>query len=183
MEQTSRTINKNKSAETSIGNTPLVEVTRNFIAPIDRVWQAWSEPEFAKQWWGPEEFTCPEARIDFREGGKYLFAMKDTAENLVWSGGVYEHIILNEKIVCSDNFTDQDGNVVSPHVYNMAGDWPETLRITVEFEQYGDEEIRMSLRHEGIPSEMHDSCVKGWDSSFNKLQRLVERLVRTQIFG
>jgi len=175
MEQTSGNIRTNKEAKTNLEIPPLVEVTRKFIAPLERVWEAWSKPELIKQWWGPEGFTCPEAKIDFREGGKYLLAMKDSDGKVIWSGGVYQQIIPNEKIVCTDNFTDKDGNVVSPQYYNMSGDWPEFQRFTVAFEQFGDEEIQMSVSHEGIPQEMHDDCVKGWDSSFNKLQRLVER--------
>jgi uncharacterized protein YndB with AHSA1/START domain len=42
-------------------------VNRVFNAPVKRVWKAWIEPEIVKQWWGPEGFTCPVAKIDFRE--------------------------------------------------------------------------------------------------------------------
>ena len=44
-------------------------VTRVFNAPVKQVWKAWSEPELVMRWWGPNGFTYPVARMDFREGG------------------------------------------------------------------------------------------------------------------
>ena len=38
-----------------------VEVSREFDAPIERVWAAWTTPADLREWWGPEGFTCPRA--------------------------------------------------------------------------------------------------------------------------
>ncbi len=51
-------------------------VTRVFDAPIEQMWKAWVEPERVKQWWGPANFTCPLAEMDFREGGTSLVCMR-----------------------------------------------------------------------------------------------------------
>jgi uncharacterized protein YndB with AHSA1/START domain len=44
-------------------------ITRVFDAPRELVWNAWTEPERVKRWWGPEGFTAPFCRIDLRVGG------------------------------------------------------------------------------------------------------------------
>ncbi|MBN8571362.1 MAG: SRPBCC domain-containing protein, partial [Ignavibacteria bacterium] len=31
-------------------------ITREFDAPRDMVWKAWSDAEALAQWWGPKEF-------------------------------------------------------------------------------------------------------------------------------
>jgi len=36
-------------------------VTRVFDAPVKQVWNAWSDPEHVKRWWGPDGFTYPAA--------------------------------------------------------------------------------------------------------------------------
>jgi uncharacterized protein YndB with AHSA1/START domain len=175
MESTSGSLNQTGRTQPDFTGSPLVEVTRTFHAPVEQVWQAWSDAELVKQWWGPEEFTCPEARLDFKEGGTYLFAMKGPDGKVVWSGGIFEEIVPNQRIVWTDRFMDSTGEPVPAAYYGMPGEWPDTLLVTVDFESVGPDECRMKLVHEGIPREMHDDCVKGWSSSINKLQRLVER--------
>lgn len=39
-------------------------VTRVVDVPVGQVWQAWTDPEQVRRWWGPTGFTCPLARID-----------------------------------------------------------------------------------------------------------------------
>ena len=46
-----------------------VAVTRTFNASPARAWAAWTEDAQVMKWWGPKPWTCPEARMDVREGG------------------------------------------------------------------------------------------------------------------
>ena len=167
----------NKKFKNKIDNYPPVEIIRTFHAPIERVWEAWSKPEQIKQWWGPETFTCPEAKIDFREGGQYNFAMKEANGKVYWSGGEYQEIIKNKRIIYTDHFTNSEGKKLEPREYNMPGVWPDDLTVTIEFEKTDTGLTKMKLRHEGIPAEMHDDCERGWNSSFDKMQKLVEQNV------
>ena len=43
-----------------------VVVTRVLDAPVERAWQPWTDPELVKRWWGPNGFSAPVAKIDFR---------------------------------------------------------------------------------------------------------------------
>lgn len=158
----------------------LIEITRTFQASVERVWMAWSNPEMMKQWMGPKDFTCPMAKLDFRIGGKFIFAMKDSKGKLTYSTGIYEQILLHEKIIMTDQFSDKEGNVISAKEAGIAtegeraGKWPKTCFVTVKFEKLGSEETRMSLIHEGIPAAACAECNRGWSESFDKMQKLVE---------
>lgn len=152
-----------------------VQVETKISANVGRVWSAWSEQAQVKQWWGPEGFTCPEAKIDFREMGDCLMAMKDSAGNVVWSTGRYQEIIPRQRIVVTDSFADEDGNIIDASEAGMAGEWPRECLLTIDLRELEDDETLMRLTHEGIPSEMHDDCVQGWTSSIEKLKKLVER--------
>lgn len=44
-------------------------------APLDAVWEAWSNPAHLPQWWGPDGFSCRTARIDLESGGEWVFDM------------------------------------------------------------------------------------------------------------
>ena len=51
-------------------------IMREFNAPRELVWRAFTEPEQIKKWWGPKAFTAPVVKIDLRVGGEYLFCMR-----------------------------------------------------------------------------------------------------------
>lgn len=172
---------KSTDHKQNLRNSPLVEVEKYIDAPIGQVFKAWSNPDLIKQWWGPEGFSCPEASIDFVDGGKYLFAMKENSSgNVMWSTGNYEQTLENEKIVCTDQFSDAEGHPIPAQEVGMAGDWPDILYVTVEFEDLGGNRTKISLSHEGIPETMHDDCVDGWSSSLEKLKKALETEQREQ---
>ena len=149
-------------------------ITRDFDVPRERVWQAWTEPEHVRRWWGPKGFTSPVSRIDLRVGGVYLNCMRSPEGQEFWSTGVYREIVPLARIVCTDSFADEKGNVVPASHYGMEGDWPLELQITVTFEEVGGKTI-MNLRHEGIPAgQMRDLCESGWKESFDKLAEVLK---------
>lgn len=152
-----------------------LEITRNFNAPIGRVWKSWCSSEMMMQWFGPENYTCPDAQINFEEGGKYLIAMEDENGMVMWSTGHYKEIDPFQKIVMSDAFSDSHGNVLSAVKAGMPGNWESDFcTITVEFQSTPEDGTMMTLKHEGIPKEMYNDCSQGWTQSFNKLKKLVE---------
>src|SRR6185436_20312685 len=63
-------------ADSAAGEKRDLVITRMFDAPVELVWKAWTEPEYVMRWWGPKNFTSPSCRIDFREGGKFVFHMR-----------------------------------------------------------------------------------------------------------
>lgn len=154
---------------------PLVQLTRKFTVRVERLWSAWTSSELVKQWWGPETYSCPEAKIDLRKGGKMFLGMQGPDGKVMYSGGTIEELIPETKLVCADQFMDKNGNPISAKEYGMPGDWPEGgSKITVEFSSLGADESQFQLVHEGIPKDMHDDCVSGWSTSIDKLQRLLE---------
>ena len=57
---------------------PIKEVAfeRTYDAPIQTVWQAWTDPKKLRQWWGPDNVTIPECEVDLRVGGKFYMVME-----------------------------------------------------------------------------------------------------------
>ncbi len=153
---------------------PIV-INRVFSAPVEKVWAAWSAPEEAMKWWGPNGFTCPHAEIDFCEGGKYLLSMRGGEtmpvefQKDMWSTGMYKEIIPMEKIVSTDSFADKDGNIVPASAYGMPGEFPLELEVELTFKAQGDA-TAMTLVHNGMPEEAHKDCIQGWNESFDKLE-------------
>jgi len=145
-----------------------ITIQRVFNLPIATVWKAWTDPETFKKWWGPKAYTCPACSIDLKVGGKYLNSMRPENGKDIWGTGIYQEIIPQKKLVYTDSFADSDGNVVSSTYYNMP-EMPLELLVTVELEEVAGK-TTMTLQHNGLPEEIADECIKGWQSSFDKLE-------------
>ncbi len=156
-----------------------LKIERIFDAPVDKVWKYFSDPKLYKKWWGPEGFSAPVIKIDFRVGGKFLGAMhgpKDSEfDKDLWSSGTYKEIVPHKKIVVTDSFADEKGNIVPSSYYGME-DFPLEMLVTLEFEDLGNK-TKLTLTHSGIENisdKDREGMDQGWNSSLNKLARLVE---------
>ena len=150
-----------------------IVINRVFDLPISKVWQAWTYAETFKKWWGPKDFTCPSSKMEARVGGKYLNCMRGPDGKEYWSTGVVKEFVPERKLVVTDNFSDEKGNIKPASEYGMAGNWPKELLITVYLEE-ADGATKMKLRHEGIPDEMRDDCIQGWNESLDKLENNIK---------
>ncbi len=160
---------KTRSKPTRQAAELTLTITRVFDAPRGLVFQAWTRPERVKRWWGPKTFTTPVCEIDLRVGGVVRTCMRSPEGQDFWSQGVYREIVESERIVCTDSFADEQGNVVSPEHYGMSPEWPVEALITVDFtEQAG--RTRLTLQHSPLPpGRERDLCRQGWEESFDKL--------------
>ncbi len=149
-----------------------VSITRSFDLPLSLVWEAWTEPETFKKWWGPEGYSCPSCSIDLSVEGKYLFCMRSEEGDDFWSAGNYVEIIPKEKLVFTDNFSDENGKVIPASKHKMPGKWPRELLITINLEENAGR-TTMVFQHEGLPVEVYDDCMASWQQSFDKLEKNV----------
>ena len=147
-------------------------IKRLFNAPIEKVWQAWTNPKLVEKWWGPQFFTAPKIEIDFREGGKYFYCMRSPDGKDYCSSGVYEEIVPMQKIVATDSFADEKGKIVQAAHYGLSKDFATTSKVTGLFEDI-DGKTRLTIHYEGIPPSDMKNAEMGWNQSFNKLTKLL----------
>ncbi len=144
-------------------------ITRIFDAPRERVWKAWTDPEQVRRWWGPRGFTTPFCTIDLHVGGVLLNCMRSPEGKDYWSTGVYREIVPLKRIVYTDSFADEKGNVVPATYYGMSSEIPLEMLVTVTFEKQ-DGKTQMRLTHEGLPAgKDSEGAQVGWNESFDKL--------------
>jgi len=117
-----------------------LEITRIFDAPRELVWKAWTDPEIVMQWWGPDGFTSPACKIDFRVGGQYLYCMRTPDGWEGWSGGEYSEIIPHEKIVSILFYADQNGRVEPADKNDVE------VRDVVTFEDLGNGQTKLIFK-------------------------------------
>ncbi len=74
-------------------------IVRTFDAPRTLVFQAWSDPEMLKHWWGPQGFTLPFLEMDQRIGGKWRACMRGPDGTNYWQHGVTREIVPPSRLV------------------------------------------------------------------------------------
>ena len=52
-----------------------IQINRVYDAPVETVWDAWTDPEQVAQWWGPRGFTLTTHSKDLRPGGIWHYTM------------------------------------------------------------------------------------------------------------
>jgi uncharacterized protein YndB with AHSA1/START domain len=165
-----------ETSPTSTKTDDNITLTRTFDAPLKRVFDAWTNEEAFKQWWGPKQFTCPVAKIDARKGGEVFAAMRGPDGKDIYSKDTYLELVPNERIVLRDHFADEKGNVVQPSHYGM-NNWPDETTISLTFSEENGK-TKLGVRHSGIasaPAKDRDDCRKGWSETLDKLAGYVER--------
>jgi uncharacterized protein YndB with AHSA1/START domain len=75
-----------------------VIIEREFEAPREKVWQAWTNPELIKQWLGPRKYEMVVDKYDFKPGGNYRYIHKGSDGEFAFHG-VFHGIYGQEKMV------------------------------------------------------------------------------------
>jgi PhnB protein len=85
-------------------------VVREFDAPLDLVWAAWTQAEILDQWWAPKPYKAETKTMDFREGGVWLYSMVGPEGSRHWSRVDYKKIDAPSSITSDCVFCDENGN-------------------------------------------------------------------------
>ncbi|MBX3080427.1 MAG: SRPBCC domain-containing protein [Anaerolineae bacterium] len=144
-------------------------VTRVFDAPVALVWKAWTDPKHVMRWWGPNYFTSPSCKMDFREGGKTIVCMRAPDGQDHYSAWIYQKIVPLERIEYIQNLTDSDGNKVDPVKMGLRDDFPQDVRTVITFRAIG-EKTEMTIGQYGFPdSQMFEFAEMGLNQSLDKM--------------
>ena len=148
------------------GSQDGVVIERSFDAPVDLVWQMWTDPEHFQAWYGPDGATIPVAKMDVRVGGARLVCMEMQSPDgpmQMWFTGEYREVVENELLVYTESMSDADGNVSSP---GEPGGHPMSTEVRVELEDVRGR-TKMMLTHAGIPADSPGAS--GWAMALDKL--------------
>lgn len=107
-----------------------IAITRFYDAPVQLVWDAWTDPKQVAQWWGPRGFTLTTHSKDLRPGGSWVYTMHgpDGVDypNMTW----YIEVVPGSRLVYDHGAND---------------DRPPLFRVTVDFADIGGK-TRMDMR-------------------------------------
>lgn len=78
---------------------PTITIIREFDAPPERVFQAWTDPELFKQWIGPRAYTTRLDAWDARTGGSWRYAVLADGEERASFFGSFHEVRPPERLV------------------------------------------------------------------------------------
>jgi uncharacterized protein YndB with AHSA1/START domain len=138
-----------------------ITITRVFDAPRSFVFEAWTTPEHAARWWGPQGFTVISIEMDVRPGGVWRKCMRSPEGKDYWRHGVYKEIVAPERLVFTYRSDDPRG---------LPG--YETL-VTVTFSELGAK-TRMTFHQAVFESvEARDAHQAGWTSTVERFAEYI----------
>lgn len=146
-----------------------VVIERVFDAPIELVWQSWTDAEHFKAWYGPTGAKIPVANMDVQVGGRRHICMEMDTPNgpmQMWFVGEFKELVANQRLVYTDAMSDEEGNVASPESMGMPADHPMETQVVVELEDLGGK-TKMVMTHIGVPADSPGAG--GWGMAIDKL--------------
>jgi uncharacterized protein YndB with AHSA1/START domain len=157
-------------------------ITRTFDAPLELMFEMWTNPEHFSQWLPPTGFKMQFIRSDIQPGGSTFYFMTGPGDVKMYGRAEYLEIERPERIVYTQQFCDENEKV-SRHP--MAPTWPETMLTTVRLTAEGADRTRVTVTWEllgAITREELETFIKsrggmtqGWTGSFDKLDELLSK--------
>ncbi|MDH7445793.1 SRPBCC domain-containing protein [Aquimarina sp. 2201CG14-23] len=144
-------------------NNRTLTLKRTFNAPIQLVWEAWSQPEHIVEWWGPKGMETKIVTHDFSIGGswKYVMLMPDGKEFI--ADGIYSEIVELKKIISSANFKPMTEGVEIQALFEENGNQTNfTFNVVHPTEAYCKQQEKMGF-------------MNGWGSVFDRLSDFVSK--------
>lgn len=121
-----------KKAEVTLPTDERILITREFDAPKDLVYRAWTEPELVERWWGGERGEVTSAEIDLRVGGAWRCVMVLDDGSEAAFRGEYREVVPNERIVSTEVYEGAPGAEALNTVTFEEREGRTTLTVLVE---------------------------------------------------
>lgn len=137
---------------------PVIEITRVFDAPRERLWEEWTEPERFADWFGGPACEVPldTVAMDVRPGGAWRLTMfAEPGRGRIDWHGEYLEVDEPERLVLT--MSDEPGSdryALVTVVFNDLGGG----RTEMQFEQRG-----------GPPPEALEAARQGWGGFFDRI--------------
>lgn len=151
-------------------------INRSFDAPIDVMFEMWTNPEHIAQWLPPTGFTMEFLQSKTEAEGKTFYYMTNSKGVEMYGRKQMLEMQAPDRLVYTQQFCDKDENI-SRHP--LAPTWPETMLTTVQLTEEGPDRTRVTVTWEtygDVTKEELEVFIQsragmtmGWTGSFDKL--------------
>lgn len=158
-------------------------ITRTFDAPRELVFDAWSDVNHLRRWWGPKGCTVGFCNMDLRPGGQLLYSLRMPDGHEMWGKFVYREILPPDRLVFVNSFSDPQGNVTRAP-FNPK--WPLEVLMTLTLgEQFNLTTLSLigkPLNPTGEELDLFESMLnslhEGFSGTFDQLAAYLQTLTK-----
>lgn len=157
-------------------------INRSFEAPIDLLFEMWTDPKHFSEWLPPTGFTMKFLKADVKVGGTIFYCMSGANDMKMYGKVNYLEITKPHRIVYTQIFCDENEKV-SRHP--MAQTWPETMLTTIQLFKEGDNQTRVKVTWAPYGKTTKEEVetfiaarggmTQGWTGSFDKLDEYLAK--------
>ena len=148
--------------------TKIVTIEREFAANLSLVWDAFTKQEMLEQWIAPKPWTCKTKYMDFKVGGRRVYAMVSPEGQERWAIQEYKSISPKTNFKLFNAFADKDENPVLP-----GSDWDYTFS-----EQNGRTKVNITIYNESL-ERMEKMIEMGFKEGYSATLKNLEELLAT----
>jgi len=155
-------------------------INRSFDAPLETMFEMWTNPEHFSRWLAPTGFEMQFIRRDIKPGGTTFYFMTNNADVKMYGKAHYLEITRPDRLVYTQQFCDEQENMAR---HPMAPTWPAVMLTTVQLTAEGPDQTRVTVTWEPhgptTPAELEvflksrAGMTMGWTGSFDKLEDLL----------
>ena len=160
-----RTLARNDTRITAEPGKQEIIIEREFAAPRELVFKAWTESERLKDWWGPKGFAMLSLKLDLRPGGVFHYCMRAPNGSEMWGKFVYREVVEPERIVFVNSFSDEKGNLTR---HPLSPSWPREVLNTLTLTEHAG---KTTLRLQGHPINATEEERKTFEAGFTSMQQ------------
>ena len=151
------TVASSRSATVTLPTDEQILITREFDAPKELVYRAYTTPDLIKAWWTAKRGEATAAEVDLRVGGKWRYAMVTPDGFEVAFHGEYREVVPNERLVSTEVYEgapDPESNATLNTTTFTETDGRTTLTILVEAPS---REVRDAIIESGMEDGLQDA--------------------------
>lgn len=150
-----------------------VFVTREFIAELSDVWDAFTKPEILDQWWAPQPWLSKTKQMDFKVGGRRFYAMVSPEGHEHWCIQDYTSIKPKTNFQFIDAFADKDENI------NL--DFPSSEWDLNFYEHNNQTTVKIAIKHKTL-ADLEQIIQMGFKEGFTAGLNQLENYIENQFY-
>ena len=146
-------------------------LTADFAAPVERLWEAFTDPQQLERFWGPPGWPARFPEFDFTPGGRAVYYMTSPQGEKSYGSWEFLEIDAPRGFTVLDNFANEDGAPL---------DGMPTMRVVFTFEPTDSGSRMVNVSHfasaDALQQVVDFGAVEGSTMAINQLDRVLAGL-------